>query len=157
VIQDPGSLANLRDVIPPEPAAAWPPAPGWIGISVAVASFAVWFSLRARARWRADRYRRAALSALEDARARGAVRELPELLRRVALAAYPRREVASPIGNEWLDLLDRAAPGRIDADVGRDYLALAYDPDARIDASRHAALFDAAQAWIRHHAEGAPC
>ena len=68
-----------------------------------------------RKRWVANRYRREALESLmrlendlgNDAMRPSALLAIPELLKRVALAAWPRETVASLSGASWLTFLRR--------------------------------------------------
>ena len=67
--------------------------------------------------------------------------ELSVLLKRVALAAYPRQEVASLHGSEWVDFLSRTCPG---ADLSGLVVA-----DTTAPAGPE--VKQAAGQWIRHH------
>jgi hypothetical protein len=83
-----------------------------------------------------------------------ALRHLPELVKRAALAAFPREVVASLSGVEWLRFLDRT--GHTDAFThGRGQLLpeLAYDPRlaAQLDAAAVEDLFCVVRRWIRGH------
>lgn len=100
---------------------------------------AVWIAWHAWKRWRASAYRRAALAEWQRLRTQAtnpglrevALRHLPELVKRTALAAFPREKVASLSGMEWLQFLD--CTGDTDAFTrGRGQLLadLAYDPRA---------------------------
>ncbi len=107
-------LDALRDIhLPPEPG-FWPPAPGWWLLALALVLVAValaWWWTRAARRRRPRREALAALAALRGALAEG--RETPHrvaaecasLLRRVALARFPRRQVAGLTGAAWLEFL----------------------------------------------------
>ncbi|EGV16397.1 DUF4381 domain-containing protein [Thiocapsa marina] len=153
-------LAQLRDWHLPDPIQWWPPAPGW-WISAAVL-LAVLFWV-AGARWRRHRRRGAAarsalreLAALRaavrtDGDTRAFVAALSRLLRRFALARFPREKVAGLTGDAWLAFLDatgggdgfRHGPGRALADLvyGANR---AGDPPPNPDA-----LAELAEAWIR--------
>jgi hypothetical protein len=83
-----------------------------------------------------------------------ALRHLPELVKRAALAAFPREAVASLSGMEWLQFLDRT--GHTDAFTrgpGQLLPALAYDPRLarQLDTGTAEDLFRIAQHWIRDH------
>ena len=94
-------------------------------------------------------------SAAADEAQRGpALRELPELVKRTALAAFPRQQVASLSGAAWLEFLDRT--GHTDAFThGRGQLlpVLSYDPHAssRLEAQEVEELFSVVHRWMRHH------
>jgi hypothetical protein len=101
--QEPASLQNLRDIAVPEAPPLWPPAPGvWvllvIFLAIALAAFLWWRRSRAR-----SAYRRAGLALLEDART---TRDINIILKRVALAAWPRPDVAPLYGDDWAAFLD---------------------------------------------------
>src|SRR5262245_13976995 len=149
---DPTSLENLYDIITPPPVPWWPPAPGWYVLGAAVLVLAAWAGWSGWKRWQAAAYRRAALAALQQLKARttdeaqreSALRELPELVKRAALAAFPRQQVASLSGAAWLAFLDRT--GHTDAFTrGRGQLlpVLSYDPHAssRLEAQEMEELF----------------
>jgi hypothetical protein len=79
---------------------------------------------------------------------------LPALVKRTALMAFPRQQVASLSSTAWLEFLDRT--GHTDAFTrGRGQLlpVLAYDPHAasRLASQDMAALFRVVSTWIRRH------
>jgi hypothetical protein len=134
---DPGMdpLAGLRGYRLPDPVAWWPPAPGWwvlAALLVAVAAVLVWWWLRRRrcmaavreARRELVRLRREPGDGLDTA---AQVRRLSTLLRRYALAQFPRREVAALTGEAWLDFLDaHGGEGRFGDGPGRQLLEAPY-------------------------------
>ena len=158
---DATSLERLHDIVAPPPVPWWPPAPGWWVIGAlalvlgAIAARRIWTA------WRAAAYRRAALAELRALETRAAdpgqreaaLRELPALVKRTALAAFPRRVVAALSGTAWLGFLDRT--GRTDAFThGRGQVLgeLAYDPaTARMDATAADELFRVVRTWIGTH------
>jgi hypothetical protein len=95
---DPASLDNLRDLAVLPPVSWWPLAPGWwalLGVGLAVASVIAWHAWR---RWRHNAYRRAALMELESATNAAAI---AAIVKRTALVAYPRTDVAALCGAAW--------------------------------------------------------
>jgi hypothetical protein len=96
---DPASLDNLREIVLPPPVPWWPLAPGWWLLFAAIALAALAFAFRLFRRWRANAYRRAALRELAVA---GDVPAIAEILKRTALVAYPRKDVAALSGAAWL-------------------------------------------------------
>lgn len=136
--QDAASLQNLRDIVVPEPPPLWPPAPGvWILLIVALAVvlvLALWW-WRARQR---NAYRRAGLDLLEDARTS---RDINIVLKRVALAVWPRAEVAPLYGNDWATFLDGACSRTNFVTAGAIEDGTEPSPE----------LQRLARTWIRHH------
>lgn len=108
-------LADLRDVHYPEAIGFWPPAPGWWLLMVVVLSLGGLATYYFHRRWRHHRARRAALTALQsleqDYRTSGdrhaVLAELSILVRRTALAYYPRTAVAGLAGDSWRAFLRR--------------------------------------------------
>lgn len=96
------SLNNLRDIALPEAPGLWPFAPGlWacIGLASLLGIALVW---RVWNHWRRNRYRRAGLLLLANASTNY---EVSVLLKRVALAVYPREHVAALHGDAWTTFL----------------------------------------------------
>jgi hypothetical protein len=141
---DPASLDRLHDIVEPARVSFWPPAPGWwivFGILLVVAALVAWKMRRA---WVRSAYRR---EALREVASMGDSRELPALLKRVALAAYPREEVAGLSGERWLAFLNREVPESFEEPAGSALVALAYG-DAEADAEP---VVNAIRGWIEHH------
>lgn len=114
------SLAQLRDIHLPPPVSWWPPAPGWwllLSLLVLLAGALWWWQRRCSGgskRWQraAEAQLKRELDALEAAwRADGDTgalcRDISQLLRRVALRAFPDEEAAGLRGRAWLEFLDR--------------------------------------------------
>lgn len=141
-------LGQIAAITEPPPVSMLPATPAWVVLAVLllaalVAALLAWRRHRARTAWR-----RAALAELHALAAGlrssdpAALAALQTLLRRVALATAPRREVASLTGAGWAGFL---------ADTGARFgpLDLAdapYRPAASYDG---AAALAAARAWIR--------
>lgn len=123
----------------------WPLAPGWwvaIAIALVACVIAAW---RVNSQRRKNAYRRAALAELEAGNAAG----LPTLLKRVALSAYPRTEVAGLAGDDWIAFLNREAPGCFDDAAAKELLCLSYAPES--DGKTSDRLADACRRWIADH------
>jgi hypothetical protein len=144
-------LADLRDWHLPDPVSWWPPAPGW-WLVAAAALVALVLVVRLWFRWRRrTSLQRAARRELErlgrelaaDGDRRRYLAELSRLLRRLALARYPRAQVAGLTGDDWLAFLDATGgDGEFSQGVGRVLVESAYRPadETAFDPERLAAL-----------------
>jgi uncharacterized protein YjiS (DUF1127 family) len=154
-------VAGLVDIPLPPPVSLWPQT--WtsriaIVLLLATAIVALWHVIRS---WRVNRYRREALSELDGIKQRidaGEARgerlaELSMLVRRTALAAFPREMVAPLAGPAWLAFLDRSYGGQgFSSGAGR-LLASAPYQRAAPDRDQLAELATLVRQWIRgHHA-----
>jgi hypothetical protein len=132
------SLSNLRDIVLPAEPGLWPLAPGmWLLIS-SLLSLLAWILWTQYDRRKRNAYRRAGLLLLPEVQTNY---ELSVLLKRVALAAFPREQVASLHGDAWVAFLKESCPavdlsGLLAGDAGQD---------AGNDLKREAAT------WIRSH------
>lgn len=161
-------LAALRDWHLPEPISWWPPAPGWWvlgGLILILMVIAVrWWGARRR-RSAPARAALAELEALSSRLANGSgqrhdVAAVSILLRRLALARYPRDQVAGLTGPAWLAFLDRT--GGADAFTqgpGQVLIERPYRPTGHCDPETPwdpAGLTTLAVRWIRAHWEPRP-
>ena len=147
-------LDQLQDIAEPPPVSMAPATWAWAVLAaLALALLAVAAAAFLRHR-RATAYRRAAraeLRALAPALEAGdpaALAAAEAVLRRTALAAFPRAEVAALTGGAWLGFLARTG-----GTLGAAGPALAAAPYAPTPAFDGAAVLRAAERWIdRHHA-----
>jgi uncharacterized protein YjiS (DUF1127 family) len=153
VRDDPASLARLVDIVVLPAIPAWPPAPGWwVVIAVIVAASIAW-SIRVRARYRANAYRRAALAELNDvALDDAAPMHVATVLKRTAIAGTGRAAVASLSGDEWVAWLNGRMRRPVFSDQPAELLAeRIYRPGDAADRVVSAELIEAARVWIRRH------
>lgn len=108
------SLSQLADVVLPPPVSWRPQTVGWEVLAVVLVLLALWLAWRGARRWWRNRYRREALAELQRLEARWQadpatgpqlLAALPELVKRCALAAWPRDQVARQSGAEWAQFL----------------------------------------------------
>jgi hypothetical protein len=104
---DPGSLSNLQDIVLPDPVPLWPPGSGGLLVLAALVLCVAVIALHYYLKGRRNRYRRAGLVLLAEART---CRDVSVVLKRVALAAFPREQVASLYGGAWVDFLNQTCP-----------------------------------------------
>ncbi|WP_226575080.1 DUF4381 domain-containing protein [Acuticoccus sediminis] len=139
-------IDRLVDPLQPAPVSMRPETAGWAVLAVVLALALIFAAWRCWRHWRANAYRRAALAEL------GAAGDDPSaiaaILRRTALAAWPRGEVASLSGEAWLAFLDATGGrGAFAGGPGRAILAAPY----RRDAAPMPELIALAARWIRRH------
>ncbi len=129
------TINNLRDLSLPEAPQWWPLAPGLVFLLVLVAWIGLCFGLRCYQKYKSRAYRRAGLALLTQVLT---VHELSVLLKRVALAAYEREQVASLYGKEWITFLEEHCQG---VQLG------ALNSDGNVSVF----LKEQASTWIRKH------
>ncbi len=109
------SLVELLDMLAPalepDPVSMLPQTWGWVVLCFLLAAGVVFVIYRYRRHRLANAYRRAALVELDDIGDDTA--KIAELLRRTALAAYPRETVASLYGQDWLNFLNQAVDNKL--------------------------------------------
>jgi len=147
-------LDRLEPLPEPPVVSFWPQTEAWLWVGFVGLALAAWFVRFALIRRRANAYRRAALREIAVATKSSA--NLAEILRRTALVAYPRAEVAGLYGDDWLDFLDRT--GGLDRTshgsdfregVGRAFADAPYtDTEQGAESKQLAAL---AARWVRRH------
>ena len=170
-------LEQLHPLLLPPPPAWTPQTPAWGVLAVLVLMEVLWAAWRGARRWRAGRFRRLALAELHGLRGNlhasqpagtrvAAARQLPALVRRLALAHAARQEVASLQGTAWSVWLDQslerspdhkaarnasAPPQAFTQGVGQHLGAWAYLPPAQLPWDTLPALLDLVEHWIRQH------
>jgi hypothetical protein len=155
---DPASLTNLRDLALPQPVAWWPVQPGWWIIFAGLLALGVLGGFRGVQAYRADAYRRAALAELSEMRRRspaGLAPVLAALIKRTALAAFPRDQVAALTGDEWFKFLDRTGHrSAFCGGIGAALLRASVDPKRVLSEGEAKQALAAARHWIRRHRRG---
>lgn len=143
----PQGLENLNDIVVPEPVSLVPQSVGWIILAVVIMAVLATWAVLAWRRYRRNAYRREALAQVEST----PLNALPALVKRVALAAAPRAQVAALTGDDWLAFLDRTYGGDVFTNgPGRPLAALSFEP-AAIDQRSAADLRHLVALWIRKH------
>lgn len=140
-------LDQLTEPSEPAPVSMAPATVGWVVLAVLLAALLIWLVVFAMRRYRRNAYRREALALLTRAGDDGA--SVAAILRRTALAAYPRDRVASLSGAEWLAFLDRTGGGKTGfaSGPGAALTAAPYrDGDRTIPG-----LGSLAARWVRRH------
>jgi hypothetical protein len=144
----------LRDIHLPEPVSWWPPAPGWwlLLALLFAAGLGAWLRQRHHARHELRRQALEELERIENRFGRGddelrILEELSALLRRTAIARYPREQVASLTGQRWLRFLDGVMGGDgFSRGPGRALADAPYRPS--IAADNIPDLIDLCRRWL---------
>ncbi|UVE16045.1 DUF4381 domain-containing protein [Pseudomonas sp. LS44] len=160
---NPPSLDQLKELPLPAPVVSYfPQTWGWLLLLILLLTgLAIWGALRWR-RWNRDRYRRDALARLneleqalaDDVQRLPALRELPELLKRVALSMPEKPDVATLSGANWQAFLDKTCAQPLPPTFGQQLAALAYAPEAQLralPAAAQQALLTNSRHWIENH------
>ncbi len=157
---DPASLSGLHDIVVPAPIAPWwPLAPGWYLLAGLLVVLVAWVIWRVRKRRQAKRYRVEAVAQLRALRRERAdpdkqVAQILVLLKRTALGAYPRIDVAALQGVAWWRFLDRSGGKPRFADglgAFAEQLAYAQRGGEKTSARDLKRLYRAAEQWIKRH------
>lgn len=159
---DPASLQNLNDIVMPATVGWWPLATGWYVLSGLLLIALAWSGYKSLQRWMGNRYRRAALKELhllaegiQSAASRdSSLRQIPVLLKRTALSAYPRNQVASLSGKDWTSFLNAKIgtppfTDSISSTLG--YLSYSRGDLNAVDSQAAAALLKASALWLKQH------
>lgn len=159
---DPASLQNLNDIVMPANVGWWPLAAGWYVVLAILLALLAWYGFRSVRKWIGNRYRRAALrewQALSEGIEHGQdagdlLRQLPGLLKRTALSAYPRGQVASLYGADWQRFLNSTLDKPAFSDSAAGTLqSISYSSgelDA-LDPQKVAELMSASRTWLQRH------
>ena len=160
--QPSAALDELREITLPDPVSYAPQTVGWWILFGVLAAALVLAALLLYRRWSRRRYRRAALLRLDDVSRRlsgpgrvAALREVPVLLKRVAMVSFGRAAVAQLCGKEWLAFLAGTWPGNAFTDEdGMLLMRVAYERDeclAEVSEGASSSLLSLARQWVRFH------
>lgn len=122
-------VQGIKEIVLPEPVSYVPQAVGWWILLGCVSLLLTWWIYRYYNRWRGSRYRREALMELsvieqllsQEPERTSALIGISALIKRTAIEAFGRSNVAELSGHLWLEFLDRTGstdrfskgPGRL--------------------------------------------
>lgn len=151
----PDLIEQLHEVPAPPPVSMWPQTWGWLVIGIILLGLAGYYAWRRYRHYRANAYRREALTALAAAGNDAAT--IATIVRRTALSAYPRDEVAALSGDAWVDFL-ASHSGKQTGKQGFDqkqWQLLVSSPYCRPDRITSDTDFNAlARQWVQSHETG---
>jgi hypothetical protein len=140
-------LDKLHGFYQPLPPAWTPQTIGWYVLFGVAGVFVLWIAVHSARRWLRNRYRYEALRELATLRPE----QFSTLLKRTALAVWPREKVASLSGNAWLAFLSDTAGERLfDRDPGNRIEEVALQPTP-LSGEVEQKLRGLTAEWIRRH------
>ncbi len=153
------ALRSLHDIAVPPPVSWMPQTWGWAVLAAIACVLALAWVILAALRYHRNAYRREAMRQLDQIESSTAktkpvlaLREIAELVKRTALAAWPRKQVAAIDGADWVQFLSTSGgTGKALNGVLDD---LEYRPDAALSALAPGTVEDAAlgaRRWIEKH------
>ncbi len=153
------AVRSLKDIVVLAPVSWMPQTWGWLIVALVLLLAILFWCALAYRRWRKNAYRREALKHLEaievavrdaDKRAR-ALRDLGELLKRTALAAWPREDVAATSGPAWAAFLVAHGDIRNHEAFQRFFDDLEYRAGTVVSTEAADELVRDARRWIEGH------
>jgi hypothetical protein len=143
---------QLHEPVLPDPVALVPETVGWLILAGWVLAVAAIVAGHALLKWHRNRYRREAQAALSRIESQleadpDALAAVGALLKRTAMTAYAREQVASLHGAAWAAFLGEKVPG--DSRVSEAAPGLARVAYQQVDDP--AVIIEAARRWIRYH------
>lgn len=155
------TLRQMADITLPPPVSMMPATWGWAllaGLVALALALLLWRWLRHHAQ---NRYRRDALAEIAALEARigndtdrgEALAALPAIVKRAALAVWPREQVAALSGPAWIEFLKvHAGKAKIDAGGYSLFAEIEYRLAGAVpDAAAARQSFAAARQWIEGH------
>ncbi|ARN75762.1 DUF4381 domain-containing protein [Oceanicoccus sagamiensis] len=150
------ALEGFSEIALPAAIELWPQTPGWWLLLLAVLYGVSRRCYQAIKRYWRNRYRRVAiqqLNAIQQQVLKGdisALPKVPEIMKAVALQAFPRQDIANLFGGEWEDFLDSSYSGPSFASQFPGVLyALSYQSSTKQGLSEQ--FWQQCQLWISTH------
>lgn len=157
LIQD-TNISNLEPIIAPEEVAFWPPQPGWYVVIVLLLILVVYLVYKKIEYKKKNAYRKRALVELEHLKANTngseLLTKLSILLKATALKGFPRNQVASLTGNDWIVFLETTEPHTKFPDTLRNMFidaSFKESNDSNLENTDWNQLFSICKNWIRKH------
>jgi len=147
------SLDNLNDIIVPEAVGFFPLAPGWVIVILLIFALLLHFLLQAYKGYKRSLYKREALKEIESysKENREEMIALVTLAKRVAIAAYGRKQVAKFSGEKWWDFMEQHSKVKIGKELRVELTDLLYSTPKQDDISQYRVVKDLVILWIRTH------
>lgn len=143
---------DFHEVVSPDTVNWWPQTPGWYVVGAIFLILLGRYSWRRIRYWYRNRYRKEARLQLQSLpQAGNGARVINQVLKRAALAAFSRTDVASLSGREWTNFLNSRCDEPVFDTAQCQYLAEGiYAADALNENDRNA-LIEASVYWLGAH------
>lgn len=149
------ALGDFVEVVSPASISWWPQTLAWQILGLFGCAVILYRVYRAIQHWYRNRYRREAQARLTQLSARLAeglvVSDINHLLKLTALVAFPRQQVASLSGDDWVEFLNRQCP---QAPFKMEHcllLGTGSYRDQRLDKQQGETLLSACEIWVSEH------
>ena len=151
-------LNDLIETEAPNGISWWPQTVGWQIVLLITVLVIISKLIKKWQQYKRNAYRRDAIAWLEhlppfeDINQQPVFRELPSLLRKVALGGYNRSEVTQLTGQAWLAWLNQQCHKTcFSLEQSEALKQLAFDPNVTLSVTDMAQLILQIRLWIEHH------
>lgn len=153
-------IHGIDEVILPTATSWWPSTIGWQLIAFFISVFTIRYVYQKGQGWWHDRYRREALSKIDELQNDSSVdtltivEQLPFYLKATALQAYPRGQVAQLSGLDWIEFLnEKYGSIHFTDNVSEQLIRVSYRPKSQWQLSEKDGLIliDMTKLWIKRH------
>ena len=149
------ALGDFVEVVPPAAISWLPQTAGWRWLGLLLLGVVLYHGWKALRRWYRNRYRREAAAKLRRLQVEGerppGLEEVNQLLKRTALAAWPRHQVASLSGADWGEFLNRQCPQPPFSQLQIALLGEGIYRMTPLDPDTGRELLAASLTWVREH------
>lgn len=146
-------LRDLHDVTVPESVSWWPQTIGWKLLALVVLLALVYWSYKALRYWWNNRYRREALTALNELNPQDndTGNRLFSILKIVLV--YLDSGNARLFDDAFLDKLNELSPERLafNDQIAKQWQQSLVNPNIKLNPEQHAELIKRAQVWLKQH------
>ena len=148
-------ISMLDDVNAGQSISYVPSTPVWPWIFLGISLMAAFFGFRLLKHLRKERYRKLAcleIESLADLKGPAFVIQVSQIMKKTALTAYPRKQIAQLHGQKWLRFLELSCKGtQFTQGIGQALAASSYMPVADVDEKELGVL---AKKWVKTHKRG---
>jgi hypothetical protein len=147
------AFATLHEITSPEGISWFPQTLGWSFLIFGLFCLILILVYKQINRYLADTYRRTALDVLSQLPEENeAIRKIPQLLKRTALNAYSREQVAAKTGYDWECWLDEKCKyTEFSTQLSGVLHALSYSEKLELSPSQIIDLKNEVELWIKFH------